>query len=197
VLSVGVPGPVHLAPLMTVYPDGIWYGELTPADVEDIVSAHLVCGEAVARLAYRTGDVLRSDPQDRGDADDPMVGAAVGAIVGRGIFARRAMHVQNAGAVFGVIENKGAEGDTLLDVVVPDADKVWFHDPTSNRGCSLPLEIAPGQRVVFEPGRLHLMLGGLMHRRGEGEAAKIVFRFKRTGDLSLDVPIHASPVMPH
>jgi (2Fe-2S) ferredoxin len=35
---------------MVVYPDGIWYGHVTRADVAEIVEKHLVGGEPVERL---------------------------------------------------------------------------------------------------------------------------------------------------
>jgi (2Fe-2S) ferredoxin len=37
-------------PTVVVYPEGVWYGGVTPADVPEIVEAHLVNGSPVARL---------------------------------------------------------------------------------------------------------------------------------------------------
>ena len=37
-------------PNVVVYPDGVWYGGVTEADVAEIVDRHLVGGEPVARL---------------------------------------------------------------------------------------------------------------------------------------------------
>jgi (2Fe-2S) ferredoxin len=34
-----------------VYPDGIWYAQVTPSDVAEIVASHLVEGRVVERLA--------------------------------------------------------------------------------------------------------------------------------------------------
>lgn len=34
-----------------VYPDGIWYAQVLPADVQEIVEEHLLNGRVVARLA--------------------------------------------------------------------------------------------------------------------------------------------------
>lgn len=34
-----------------VYPDGVWYGQVTPADVYELVEEHLVGGRVVDRLA--------------------------------------------------------------------------------------------------------------------------------------------------
>lgn len=35
---------------LVVYPDAVWYGNVTPADVAEIVESHLVGGLPVARL---------------------------------------------------------------------------------------------------------------------------------------------------
>jgi (2Fe-2S) ferredoxin len=35
---------------VVVYPEGVWYGHVTEADVDEIVEKHLVGGQPVARL---------------------------------------------------------------------------------------------------------------------------------------------------
>ena len=40
----------HQGPIMIVYPDGVWYGRLEPADVDEIVEEHLIGGRPVERL---------------------------------------------------------------------------------------------------------------------------------------------------
>jgi (2Fe-2S) ferredoxin len=37
-------------PALVVYPEQVWYGGVTPQDVEEIVEKHLVGGEVVSRL---------------------------------------------------------------------------------------------------------------------------------------------------
>ncbi len=38
---------------MVVYPEGVWYGGVTPDDAAEIVDRHLVGGEPVERLVIR------------------------------------------------------------------------------------------------------------------------------------------------
>lgn len=44
----------HIAgPVVMVYPDGIWYGRVTPEDIDEIIDSHLVGGRPVERLIWR------------------------------------------------------------------------------------------------------------------------------------------------
>jgi (2Fe-2S) ferredoxin len=38
-------------PNLVVYPDAVWYGRVTLADVDEIIESHIVQGKPVARLA--------------------------------------------------------------------------------------------------------------------------------------------------
>ena len=40
-----------IGPAVMVYPDGVWYAQVQPADVPEIVDAHLMNGRVVERLA--------------------------------------------------------------------------------------------------------------------------------------------------
>ncbi|HTR67375.1 MAG TPA: ferredoxin [Terriglobales bacterium] len=37
-------------PNVVVYPDAVWYGRVTPADVDEIIDSHIIGGKPVERL---------------------------------------------------------------------------------------------------------------------------------------------------
>ena len=43
----------EVGPSMVVYPDNVWYAHVSPADVKEIVSEHLVGGRPVQRLVMK------------------------------------------------------------------------------------------------------------------------------------------------
>lgn len=49
-----------LGPVLVVYPEGIWYGVDTTADIDEIVASHLVAGQPVERLRLAPQQRTRS-----------------------------------------------------------------------------------------------------------------------------------------
>ena len=43
-------GPCDQGPTVVVYPEGVWYGKVTPEDVKEIFEQHLLNGSPVSRL---------------------------------------------------------------------------------------------------------------------------------------------------
>lgn len=43
-------GPCATGPNVVIYPEGIWYGKVSAADVEEIMEQHVVGGRPVERL---------------------------------------------------------------------------------------------------------------------------------------------------
>ena len=52
VVQTGCFGLCALGPVVVVYPEGSFYSKVTPEDVEEIVSEHLLKGRIVTRLLY-------------------------------------------------------------------------------------------------------------------------------------------------
>ena len=52
VVQTGCIGSCDLGPIITVYPEGVFYQRLKPEDAVDIVTSHLMKGEVVERLLY-------------------------------------------------------------------------------------------------------------------------------------------------
>ena len=57
IVQTGCFGLCEHGPIMIIYPEGTFYSRVTPDDVPEIVSEHLLKGRIVERLAYTdTGD---------------------------------------------------------------------------------------------------------------------------------------------
>ncbi len=64
VSSCGCLGICDSGPVMIVYPEGVWYTKLTPADMPEIVSSHLKNGEKVARLERSDSEAMKAEMLD-------------------------------------------------------------------------------------------------------------------------------------
>ncbi len=62
IVQTGCFGLCALGPIMIIYPEGTFYSRVTPEDVPEIVSEHLLKGRIVERLVYNdTGDAKGED----------------------------------------------------------------------------------------------------------------------------------------
>jgi (2Fe-2S) ferredoxin len=52
VTASGCLGICFDGPAAVVYPQGVWYGELTPSDAQEVADSHLVADVPVERLRY-------------------------------------------------------------------------------------------------------------------------------------------------
>ena len=59
VVKTGCHGLCAEGPVMIVYPEAVFYSQVKPEDVEEIVSEHLLKGRVVERLVYH--EAKRSD----------------------------------------------------------------------------------------------------------------------------------------
>lgn len=48
--NTGCFGICDKGPIVVVYPDNVWYGSVTPDDVEEILDEHIEGGNVVTRL---------------------------------------------------------------------------------------------------------------------------------------------------
>jgi (2Fe-2S) ferredoxin len=53
-------------PTVVIYPEAVWYGGVTAADVPEIVESHLVNGIPVARLQLRAGCINTEHCEHKG-----------------------------------------------------------------------------------------------------------------------------------
>jgi copper(I)-binding protein len=90
------------------------------------------------------------------------------------------------GAVYLVIDNPADKADRLLAVSSDRAERCEVHamvregDLMKMRRAD-PLAIGAGERVVLEPGGLHVMLMGLKSPLIDGESLHLVMTFEKAG----------------
>ena len=53
VTNTGCYGICEKGPVVVVYPDNVWYGSVTPSDVEEILDKHIEGGQVVERLVLK------------------------------------------------------------------------------------------------------------------------------------------------
>jgi len=53
----------EVGPTVVVYPEAVWYGHVTPADVDEIIDSHILGGEPVERLLIP--DTLLNNTQQK------------------------------------------------------------------------------------------------------------------------------------
>ncbi len=100
-------------------------------------------------------------------------------------------------AAYLVIDNRGPRSDRLLSASSPSAEKVevhaTIHDGDMARMRKVdPLHVAAGERLVLEPGGMHLMLVGLRKPLTEGELIPVVLEFEVAGQLRTEIRIFAA-----
>ena len=57
----------EVGPTVVVYPEAVWYGHVTPADVDEIIDSHIIGGQPVERLIIP--DSLLNNTQQVGAAE--------------------------------------------------------------------------------------------------------------------------------
>ena len=98
------------------------------------------------------------------------------------------------GAAYVTLVNNGNASDNLLSATTPVAEKVQFHSMSEENGVSRmremhTVEVAPGARVSFSPGGMHIMVVGLRQPLKEGQSFPLSLTFEKAGKVDVTVPI--------
>jgi len=100
-------------------------------------------------------------------------------------------------AAYLVIDNRGSRSDRLLAASSPRAGKVEVHATVHDGEVARmrqvdPLHVGARERVVLEPGGMHLMLTGLKAPLEEGERIPLTLRFEVAGELRTEIRVFAA-----
>jgi copper(I)-binding protein len=106
------------------------------------------------------------------------------------------------GAAYMTLINSGSSGDRLLAATTPVADTVQFHSVSEENGVSRMREmhdvaVAPGAKVTFSPGGMHVMLVGLKQPLKEGQTFPLALKFEKAGDVNVTVSVAKVGAMQH
>ncbi len=97
-------------------------------------------------------------------------------------------------AVYFVIVNDGGEMDTLVGAASDVAASAEVHETKIENDIAqmVPIthvDIPAHGRIEFKPLSYHMMLVGLTQDLKEGESIKVTLFFKKSGTITLDVPV--------
>jgi copper(I)-binding protein len=97
-------------------------------------------------------------------------------------------------AAYFVIVNDGSEADTLVGVTTAAAGQASLHETQINNDIAkmvpIPsLDIPAHGKVEFKPRSYHVMLEGLKQNLEEGETLQLTLLFKKSGSITVDVPV--------
>jgi len=97
-------------------------------------------------------------------------------------------------AAYMILANNGRSAEKLLSATTPLADKVQFHEETEENGVARmrelrSIQIAPGTKLTFKPGSMHMMMVGLKQPLKEGQAFPLTLHFEHVGDVEISVPV--------
>ena len=93
-------------------------------------------------------------------------------------------------AGYGAIRNGGEKTDRLLDVRLEGADRVELHETVRDdamatmRRITLPLDLAPGEELRFEPLQRHLMIFAQPSTFSLGDTGAMTLVFEHAGSVT-------------
>ncbi len=103
------------------------------------------------------------------------------------------------GAAYLLLQNSGAETDTLLSAESPVSEKTQIHE-TLREGDIMKMRevrggvaVPPGTAVAFKPGGNHIMLLGLKQKLEEGQHIPLTLTFAKAGVVAVEVAVEKAP----
>ena len=97
-------------------------------------------------------------------------------------------------AAYMILTNNSRSAEKLLSATSPMADKIQFHEETEENGVARMrelrgIEIAPGTKIAFKPGSMHMMMVGLKQPLKQGETFPLTLHFEHAGEIEISVPV--------
>lgn len=128
--------------------------------------------------------------------------SAASTIVVEQPWARATPKGAKTGAAYMTLINNGASTDRLLSATTPVADQVQFHEETEEKGVSRmrevrTVELDPAAKIIFTPGKMHMMIVGLKQPLKEGQSFPLTLQFEKAGKIDVIVPIEKVGAMQH
>ncbi len=110
------------------------------------------------------------------------------------VWSRATPPAAKSGAAYLVIDNTGAEDDTLKSLSTPLATSAMIHTTEIKNDIMvmshvMALAIPAGGSVALEPGGYHIMLMGLKSPLKASETMTLTLNFEKAGAVTIDVPI--------
>ncbi|HKF73321.1 MAG TPA: copper chaperone PCu(A)C [Stellaceae bacterium] len=119
-------------------------------------------------------------------------------IVASDAWARPTLKGTRTGAVYLMLDNRGAAGDRLVGISTPVAERAEVHeDVTANGVMSMKpmpdLALPAGARTAIEPGHYHIMLTGVKVALSAGDSFPITLTFASAPPLEVSVAVTRTP----
>jgi copper(I)-binding protein len=103
----------------------------------------------------------------------------------------------DAGAVYIKMRNEGSMPDTMIGIGGPDPAMAVLMGTTAGRMEMLPpLVVNPGERVLMQPGGLHIMFTGLTGEYKVGDTLRVTLTFSRAGQIPVTAAVVPFGEMP-
>jgi copper(I)-binding protein len=116
-------------------------------------------------------------------------------------WARETMAGHSTTAAYMTIANHGTATDELVSVAAPTPAMAMIHSSTNDYGITrmrlvTELPIPAGGTVALKPGGEHVMVMRLQRPLKPGHTLRLTLRFRRSGELPVDVPVLSAAAAP-